>query len=195
MNLPWLNPPRSGGGRNFSMISRNFPFPAGLFFHRAETGGPGKRYGVQFFFIFLCSQVLAGCEAPLETKEFLIARAGREPVAIQAELARTETQRNRGLMNRRNLKDGRGMLFVFDRDQILSFWMKNTLIPLSIAFIASDGRILEIRDMEPLNLTAVSSSRSARYALEVPQGWFSRVGVRVGDVIGVDGTVKPVKDL
>ena len=177
------------------MIFRSFPFPAVLFFYRPGKRGPWTPSLLPVFFIFLCGQILAGCEAPLETKEFVIARAGRDPVTIQAELARTGTQRNRGLMNRRNLKDGRGMLFVFDRDQILSFWMKNTLIPLSIAFIASDGRILEIRDMEPLDLTAVSSSRSARYALEVPQGWFGRAGIRIGDVIRIDGTVKPVKDL
>jgi uncharacterized membrane protein (UPF0127 family) len=65
----------------------------------------------------------------------------------------------------------------------MSFWMKNTLIPLSIAFIATDGRIIEIKDMEPLNLSPVQSSRSVRYALEVPQGWFSRAGIGVGDII------------
>ncbi|MDR1617941.1 MAG: DUF192 domain-containing protein [Treponema sp.] len=160
------------------------------FFRR---GGAGKAGGVLFFALFCC-QVLAGCEIPLETREFLITRPGREPAAVRAELARTATQRSRGLMNRRSLKDGRGMLFVFDRDQILSFWMKNTLIPLSVAFIAADGRILEIHDMEPLDLTSISSSRSARYALEVPQGWFDRAGVRTGDVIGIDETVKPVRE-
>jgi uncharacterized membrane protein (UPF0127 family) len=73
------------------------------------------------------------------------------------------------------------MLFVFERDQILSFWMKNTYIPLSIAFIAGDGRIAEIHDMEPLSLASVRSSRSCRYALEVPLGWFARAKINVGD--------------
>jgi uncharacterized membrane protein (UPF0127 family) len=86
-------------------------------------------------------------------------------------------------MGRQSLKDGEGMLFVFDRDHILSFWMKNTLIPLSIAYIAYDGRILEIHDLEPQNLLAVRSNRSARYALEVPQGWFARMGIRAGDML------------
>jgi uncharacterized membrane protein (UPF0127 family) len=75
------------------------------------------------------------------------------------------------------------MLFIFDRDQVLSFWMKNTLIPLSIAFIASDGRILQIKDMEPLSLSTVNSDRSVRYALEVPRGWFSRAGIAIGDIV------------
>jgi uncharacterized membrane protein (UPF0127 family) len=156
-------------------------------------GGTGKTGGL-LFFALLCCQVLGGCENSLETREFLITRAGLEPVTILAELARTGTQRSQGLMNRRSLQDGRGMLFVFEHDQILSFWMKNTLIPLSIAFIAADGRILEIRDMKPLDLTPVSSSRSVRYALEAPQGWFDRAGIRIGDVIGIDKTVKPVKE-
>jgi len=100
---------------------------------------------------------------------------------VTAELARTAAQREQGLMHRKNLKDGYGMLFIFDRDQILSFWMKNTLIPLSIAFIAYDGRIMEIHDMQPGNLNPVYSSRSVRYALEVPQGWFDRAGIIAGD--------------
>jgi uncharacterized membrane protein (UPF0127 family) len=92
-------------------------------------------------------------------------------------------------MNRKSLADGRGMLFIFDRDQILPFWMKNTLIPLSIAFISADGRILEIRDLRPLDETTVRSSRSARYALEVPQGWFSRAGIKVGDVAALNEAI------
>jgi uncharacterized membrane protein (UPF0127 family) len=75
------------------------------------------------------------------------------------------------------------MLFIYERDQILSFWMKNTLIPLSIAFISSDGHILEIRDMSPQSLSPVKSSRSARFALEVPQNWFTRANITPGCVV------------
>jgi len=107
---------------------------------------------------------------------------GRDgPVSLMVELALSPAQRQQGLMHRTELPDGQGMLFVFDRDQILSFWMMNTLVPLSIAYIASDGRIVEIFDMEPLNLNPVSSSRSVRYALEVPQNWFQRAGLAPGD--------------
>jgi uncharacterized membrane protein (UPF0127 family) len=118
----------------------------------------------------------------LETLELRIGGADGTP--ISAEIARTDEQRERGLMGRRSLADGEGMLFVFEGDRILSFWMKNTLIPLSIAYIAYDGRILEIHDMEPLSLQAIHSGRSARYALEVPRGWFDRMGIRAGDVLG-----------
>jgi uncharacterized membrane protein (UPF0127 family) len=84
------------------------------------------------------------------------------------------------------------MFFVFETDRILSFWMKDTLIPLSIAFIAYDGRILEIHDMEAHSLRAVQSSRSARYALEVPQGWFARAGIGAGDTVSLpDRQISP----
>jgi uncharacterized membrane protein (UPF0127 family) len=118
-----------------------------------------------------------------------IDRAGMDGsgiVEIKAEIARTEDERNNGLMFRRKLADGEGMLFIFDRDQQLSFWMKNTLIPLSIAYIASDGRIIDIKDMQPLDLNSVQSSRSVRYALEVPQGWFGRTGIKAGDIVRLD---------
>jgi uncharacterized membrane protein (UPF0127 family) len=84
-------------------------------------------------------------------------------------------------MYRESLKDGEGMLFVFDRDKLASFWMKNTFIPLSIAYIKSDGSILEIHHMRPEDLSLVRSSLSVRYALEVPQGWFDRAGIGPGD--------------
>ncbi len=93
-------------------------------------------------------------------------------------------------MFRKKLDDGQGMLFVFETDDRLSFWMKNTLVPLSIAYIAYDGTIREILDMAPQSLAAVPSQYSVRYALEVPQGWFSRAGVRVGDRVGIPDSVK-----
>jgi uncharacterized membrane protein (UPF0127 family) len=130
---------------------------------------------------------LAAC-APhkLKTAVLSITRPDSVPVEITVEIARTEQERTQGLMHRKKLPDGEGMIFIFERDEQLSFWMKNTVIPLSIAFIASDGRITEIKDMQPLDLSAVKSSRSVRYALETPQGWFSRAGVKAGDVVEMD---------
>ena len=72
---------------------------------------------------------------------------------------------------------------IYERDEVLSFWMKNTYIPLSIAFITYEGRIIEIKDMYPHIEISVTSSRSVRYALEVPQGWFSKTGIREGDIV------------
>lgn len=109
----------------------------------------------------------------------IVLRSGQAEVRV--ELAVTDEQKNIGLMFRRELADGRGMLFVYDADQRMSYWMKNTFVPLSIAFLSADGVIREIYDMQPESLASVSSSRSVRYALEVPQGWFGRAGLRPGD--------------
>lgn len=102
-------------------------------------------------------------------------------ISLEAELAITQDQQTAGLMFRTELADGQGMLFVYDRDRIMSFWMKNTLVPLSIAYLSADGTIREIFDMRPLSLEAITGTRHARYALEVPQGWFERVGLKPGD--------------
>lgn len=118
----------------------------------------------------------------LETAIITITGANNS-VSVEAELARTEAERITGLMYRNKLEDGKGMLFIFETDQVLSFWMKNTYIPLSIAFISYDGTIIDIRDMYPNTTNPVHSSRSVRYALEVPQGWFSGAGVKPGDKV------------
>jgi len=99
---------------------------------------------------------------------------------VLAEVARTDDEMTKGLMFRTKLADGEGMLFAYKTDERLTFWMKNTLIPLSIAYLTSDGTVEDIQDMLPRSLAPVPSSRSVRYALEVPQGWFSRAGVRPG---------------
>ena len=140
-----------------------------------------------FLFLFLFIPGFINCSPnKLVVQEIVIERNGEIRAAIRAEMARTNEERNRGLMYRKSLKDGEGMLFIFESDEVLSFWMKNTIIPLSIAFIAWDGRIVEIKDLRPNDLNSVRSSRSVRYALEVPQGWFERAGVTAGDVIVFD---------
>jgi uncharacterized membrane protein (UPF0127 family) len=140
--------------------------------------------------IFLGGGTWAGSretKSSLEQRELTIEQAGGGIVTMRVEIARADGERQQGLMYRESLADGRGMLFVFDRDQILSFWMKNTLIPLSIAYIRSDGSIVEIKDMLPRDETLVRSSRGVRYALEVPRGWFGRAGIKAGDRLLLDG--------
>ncbi len=105
------------------------------------------------------------------------------PTTVLAELAVTAAEHRTGLMFRDKLADGEGMLFVFDRDQRLSFWMKNTKLPLSVAYVDSSGVIREIHDMQPFSLATIGSESSLRFALEVPQGWFARANVSVGDRI------------
>lgn len=114
----------------------------------------------------------------------LVPSDGAEPVEVEAEIADDKAERQRGLMERTALAEEAGMLFVFGREQPLSFWMRNTLIPLSIAYIAADGRIVDIEDMEPLDdETKHPSAQPAQYALEVNQGFFEERGIEVGDTV------------
>lgn len=96
----------------------------------------------------------------------------------------------RGLMYREKLEPESGMLFVFEREQVLSFWMKNTLIPLSIAFLDARGTVVRIADMTPLSIDTVSSERPAQYALEVQQGAFARYGLAVGSTLEIPASAR-----
>jgi uncharacterized membrane protein (UPF0127 family) len=100
---------------------------------------------------------------------------------LVAEIAATTDTRTVGLMNRFSLKPDHGMLFVFAAPQPLAFWMRNTYVPLSIAFIAADGRILNIEDMAPRTDDTHPSKGSALYALEMKKGWFADHKINVGD--------------
>jgi uncharacterized membrane protein (UPF0127 family) len=104
---------------------------------------------------------------------------------IQVEVARTEDEKARGLMFRESLGKDDGMLFAYDREEFLTFWMKNTLIPLSIAFIDRRGKIVDIQDLEPFSLNTHVSALPAQYALEMNKGWFKRNGVGVGDLVRI----------
>lgn len=103
--------------------------------------------------------------------------------SIRAEVADTPETRRRGLMFRNRLADSSGMIFIFPREERISMWMKNTLIPLSVAFIDSDGRIVNIEQMQPRSEQAHSSSGPAKFALEMNQGWFRQRGIESGDVV------------
>lgn len=133
----------------------------------------------------VCCTAAACQEQHLPARSLTINTAQGGRVAIEAEIARTPQQRETGLMYRKSLADGKGMLFVFDSNQQLTFWMKNTLIPLSVAYISADGVIEEIHAMQPKDLQPIYSRTACRYALETPQGWFSRAGVKTGDRLGI----------
>lgn len=123
-----------------------------------------------------CAPDVPGARLPVET---LVVGNAR----ITAEIAATRGDRSRGLMFRESLPEDHGMLFIYPDEAHLAFWMRNTPLPLSIAFADGGGRILRIADMEPWSETLVPSGRPARYALEMNRGWFERRGVMVGDVI------------
>ena len=109
---------------------------------------------------------------------------------LKVRLALTPKQQARGLMNTQafgpnSLAEDEGMLFVYPREEILSFWMKNTPIPLSIAFIDKDKRIIQIEDLKPHDETSIKSKLPAKWALEVNQSWFVNNNIKVGDLVDI----------
>lgn len=106
---------------------------------------------------------------------------------ILVEVADSDDERTLGLMMRESLEENRGMIFVFDEEKQVSFWMKNTGIPLSIAYIGKDGTIYEIYDLKPYSLEPVPSKRSSiKYALEVNRGYFKDNGIMAGAKVDLE---------
>ena len=100
--------------------------------------------------------------------------------AIQAQVAQTPEQHTVGLMFRRTMPNNEGMLFAFPEPATQCFWMKNTLLPLSAAFIQDDGTVVNIEDMQPQTLESHCSKKPVRFVLEMNQGWFAKRGLRAG---------------
>lgn len=110
---------------------------------------------------------------------------------IQAEVAAKQLQRNIGLMHRHSLGKDKGMIFVYSEKRVLSFWMRDTLIPLSIAYIRDDGTIVDIIEMEPAGDVEIPpsypSSEDVRFALEMAKGWFAKHKIKVGmKIVGIE---------
>ena len=99
---------------------------------------------------------------------------------IDAQVASTPEQRMIGLMFRKEMPQYEGMLFVFDQPSEQCFWMKNTLLPLSAAFIDDSGAVVNVEEMKPQTLDSHCSARPVRYVLEMNQGWFAKKGIKAG---------------
>lgn len=125
--------------------------------------------------VFLCCVTPPAGADPLMTYPLHIGRH-----ALRVEVAGTPEERQTGLMHRRNLGQDTGMIFIFEQRGLWGMWMKNTLIPLSVAFIGDDGRIINIEDMQPQTEDSHNATAPARYALEVNLGWFARHGIKAG---------------
>jgi uncharacterized protein len=126
----------------------------------------------------LAAMPSAAQEAPQKLPTLQL-RAGMH--LIQAEVAQTPDQRSIGLMHRASMEPNHGMLFVFERPAEQCFWMKNTLLPLSIAFIADDGTVVNIEEMKPQTLDSHCSRKAVSLALEMNTGWFAKRGIKPGD--------------
>lgn len=133
----------------------------------------------------ICACVLLGLafngfaqNAPQLNLERIQLRAGMH--LIDAQLAATQEQRMTGLMFRKEMPMHEGMLFVFEQPAKQCFWMKNTLIPLSAAFVADDGTIVNLADMQAESTQSHCSNKPVRYVLEMNQGWFAKRGIHPG---------------
>jgi len=99
---------------------------------------------------------------------------------IDAQVAQATSERQTGLMHRKEMPQHEGMLFVFEQPATQCFWMKNTLLPLTAAFVADDGTIVNLADMKPLALDSHCSTKPVRYVLEMNQGWFAKKAIKAG---------------
>ncbi len=149
---------------------------------------------LKFSLLVLCA-VAAGCAKPspsgaLPTTDL---RIGAQTYTL--EIANTKVSRERGLMERDAMPDGHGMIFVFDRERPLNFWMKNTRIPLDILYLDNSGQIVSIHTMKPYDTrTETTSARPAKYAIELNAGQANRAGVKPGDVLDIPASAREPSD-
>ncbi|HUP29548.1 MAG TPA: DUF192 domain-containing protein [Usitatibacter sp.] len=126
----------------------------------------------------IAAGVATAAETALRTVQVRIANH-----PLKVEVAQREADRQKGLMFREKIAKNDGMLFIFDEPAYHSMWMKNTLIPLSVAFVDAGGTILNILDMEPGSLESHMSAGPSIYAIETNQGWFAEKGLKAGDKV------------
>ena len=140
--------------------------------------------------VLACSGALlmathAGAQQPVK---FKVASLSAGIHLIKAEVAATEAEREQGLMFREKMGPNEGMVFLFGAPAGVCMWMKNTLLPLSVAFIDDDGKIVNIEDMKPQTTQSHCAAKPIRYALEMNAGWFKQKNIKAGMVI--DGLPK-----
>ena len=159
---------------------------------------PGRMLSLAHLVALTLALASASCEAEKQTRaepaaEGTVAvKLGAE--TFKVEVAATDRARQLGLMHRKSMPQDRGMLFVFPDERELSFWMKNTHIPLDIVYADRNGKVVSIKQMRPLDESAVPSDGPSKYAIEVNQGAAARAGVKVGDVIAIPGEARDARD-
>ena len=137
---------------------------------------------LSLFLLFLHGAALAQPAAPQLQLPRVTLTAGMH--LIQAQVAVTPEQQAIGLMHRKDMPTSEGMLFIFERPTRQCFWMKNTLLPLTAAFVADDGTIVNLADMKPQTTDSHCSVQPVRFVLEMNQGWFAKRGLKAGSRLG-----------
>jgi uncharacterized membrane protein (UPF0127 family) len=128
--------------------------------------------------------LILGLATPLGAQQLPVVQLTAGMHVVRAEVAADFATRAQGLMHRKGLAPNAGMLFIFDDASIHCMWMKNTLIPLSVAFVDAGGTITNIADMQPHSEQSHCATRPAVYALEMTQGWFAQRGIKPGMKLG-----------
>ena len=123
------------------------------------------------------------CAGPSLAQPMPLAELGAGMYRIEAEVAHTAQARQVGLMMRKTMAPQRGMVFVFEQDATHCMWMKNTFLPLSVAFVDAQGKVINIEDMQPQSEDNHCAAAPARFALEMNLGWFRERGIKAGDVL------------
>ena len=134
--------------------------------------------------LLLAAAFLACGAAQAQGRQLPVVQLNAGMHVVKAEVAADVLDRAQGLMHRKSLGPNAGMLFVFDKNDIHCMWMKNTLIPLSVAFVDQEGAITNIADMQPHSEQSHCAARPALFALEMTKGWFAQRGIKAGMKIG-----------
>lgn len=144
--------------------------------------------------LILLAAQLCGCRKPAEPPRLPTTPMQIGTQTYELEIANTDADRQKGLMDRETLPTGRGMIFVFAKEAPRSFWMKNVVFPLDIIFLDATGRVVDVKRMLPLDLRSVSSARPAKYAIELAAGQASASGVKIGDVLVIPDLARESAD-
>jgi uncharacterized protein len=173
---------KRGVGKGFMLPEKRRSLPARIIRPRPAAParpGPTRALSAAALFLLVLFSIPPGLVSPEGGRVFWeLQIRGKK---VRAEVARTEAEKARGLMFRQELGEDEGMLFVYEKEAFLSFWMKNTPLPLSIAFLDKNGVIVDIQDLVPFSLRTRVSAYPARFALEVNRGWFQANGIAAGD--------------
>jgi uncharacterized membrane protein (UPF0127 family) len=141
----------------------------------------------RFFAIFaLAASLLPVAHAQEPQSQLPRVRLSAGLYQIDAQVAQSPEEREFGLMFRKEMPQNEGMIFVFEQPATQCFWMKNTLLPLTAAFVAEDGRIVNLADMKPMTEDSHCSRQPVRFVLEMNQGWFARKNIKEGSKLGGD---------
>ena len=157
------------------------------FSSKTSTPSPAKKVRTSLLAIAAAALLGIGCAAPAMARDQGQPQMDLRRIDLTAgmyridtQLATTERQREIGLMFRKEMPQQEGMLFVFEIPGVQCFWMRNTILPLTAAFVADDGTIVNLADMKPMTEDSHCSAKPVRYVLEMNQGWFAKRGIKAG---------------